>query len=135
MKILLETHKELSKNNFVFDVPIDVENRTMQYIEKSCTILEWLKENYIFTGNKKDYCTISDIYKNFKHSKHFDTLSREEKRKLTRTYFADYIKQNIKLKEFFMERYKDAYCVLKQWTHRDYNDDELIIYFFYTCLI
>ena len=77
-KILIDEHKKFYKqNNSILSMPQSIINRTNTYLEMSCNIVQWFKENYEECEN--EYVKILDIYDKFKKSEYFDEIPKIEK--------------------------------------------------------
>lgn len=124
IKILIEEHKKFKMKNFTFDIPKSVETRTNKYLEKSCVILEWFKENYIQTKNSNDYCKIMDIHNSFRGCEYYENLTKSEKLKYRKSHFLEYFKNNIVLKKMYRQKYKDHSNVIIFWRERTLDDPE-----------
>ncbi len=123
LKILMDEYKKYQKNNYIFIIPKSISERTTLYLEMSCNILQWFKDNYLFTENKNDICKIKDLYNDFVSSIYFINLTKNEKRKYNKTYFNNYISSN----PFFGKYYKLSHnhitnCIVG-WTKK--IDDDL----------
>ncbi len=42
-----------------------IEDRSKQYLELSCNIIEWFKENYKITDDIKDILKVKDLFDTF----------------------------------------------------------------------
>jgi phage/plasmid-associated DNA primase len=103
IKILLNSHIEYTINNFVLKVPATVKKRTQEYLEKSCDLLGWVRENYAITNDKNDIIKIKDLYEEFKGSEYWFNMSKIEKRKFNYTYFINYFSSNLVTKNFYQD--------------------------------
>jgi phage/plasmid-associated DNA primase len=82
IKILLNEHKKYYKiNKSILKMPKSIVERTQNYLEMSCNIVLWFKENYQNTNDEKDIIKIKDIYEKFSTSEYYFNLSKVEKRK------------------------------------------------------
>jgi len=110
MKILFNHNKNHYKNKL--KIPESVKKRTLKYIESSIEIFEWFNETFekIENYTENDYILISDINNALKISEYYQTISKLEKRKLTKE----------KLIKIFMENplYNKYYREEKN-THKD----------------
>lgn len=122
LKILFDTYKTYLKNKSILQIPPSIKERTQQYLELSCYILPWFKENYEKTSDK-EFIKIKDIYENFLTSNFFNNLSKPEKRKYNKTFFNEYFETNIFLRGFYAERYNNIRSVIRGWKLKT-NDDE-----------
>ena len=65
--------------------------------------------NYEYSDDKESVCKIKDIYSKFTQSSYYFNSTKAEKKKYTKSFFADYIKNNIFFREYFSlsgEKYK-----------------------------
>lgn len=113
LKILMNEHKKYYKlNNCILTIPKSVEDRTKAYLELSCNILQWFKDNYSVDDN--NVCKMKDIFDDFVKSIYYFNLSKMEKRKYNKSFFVEYFETNIFLRKHFI-KIRDAYCI-KGWT-------------------
>ena len=84
MKILFDQYKIYKKNNYIFNIPQSIKERTQLYLELSCNIVQWFKDNYQLTNDKNDTIKIKDLFEDFTNSEYYTNLSRNEKRKYNR---------------------------------------------------
>lgn len=101
IQILINAHINYVSNNCVLQIPESVKIRTNEYLEKSCNILGWFKENYSVTDNSNNIVTIKHIHDKFKESEYYVTLSKLEMRKYTYSYFIEYFKGNLVTKKCY----------------------------------
>ncbi len=103
LKILMEAYKKHKEYDYKLKIPKTIEERTSQYLELSCNILQWFKDNYELTNNEENICKMKDLYDDFSSSTYFHTLTKNEKRKYNKSYFNDYVTTN----NFFMKYHKE----------------------------
>lgn len=103
LRILINAHKKYSDRNYKFDIPETIRQRTAEYLEANCQLLEWFKDEYEITKEKNDILLIKDIYENFKFSEYYENLTKYEKRKLNYKYFIEYFSTNIVTKKNYKE--------------------------------
>ena len=118
-----EARKNYLQNNSILQIPESIKDRTQKYLELSCIILPWFKENYERT-NDKEFIKIKEIYDNFATSNFFYNLSKEEKRKYNKTFFNEYFETNIFLRGFYAERCNNIRSVIKGWKLKIENENE-----------
>ena len=124
LKILFEEHKKYLANNCKIILPKNIVERTNLYLELSCTILQWFKNNYkIFDKEGQNPIKIKDIHDSFSESEYFKDLSKSERRKYTKMYFADYFENNIFLRKYFRVRYSNLRSVILGWEKIAENND------------
>jgi len=127
LKILMNVYKEYKKDNYMFSIPKTIKERTAQYLEMSCNILQWFKDNYKQTGEKTDICKMRDLYDDFSSSNYFMNLTKNEKRKYNKTFFSDYVTNNSFLGKYYKMTHNHITNCLVGWKKNMDNDleDEL----------
>ena len=112
LKILFEHNKNHYKKQLI--IPEKVKKRTKEYIESSVEIFEWFNETFekIDNYNKEDYISISDINDILKISEYYQTLSKNEKRNLTKERLIKLFKNNPVYKNYYLDEIN---------THKDGN--------------
>jgi phage/plasmid-associated DNA primase len=121
--ILIEEHKKLKKNNYKLVMPKTINDRTQTYLELSCNIVQWFKDTYEFTDDSKKISKIKDVYDKFTQSDYFSNLSKADKRKYSKSYFTDYIQNNIFFKKYYVERTATVKNFIKNWIIKIGNDE------------
>lgn len=106
LQIVFDAYKNYSKRNFIFDVPKSIVERTYLYLEMSCGIMGWIKENYQVTNNVKDIVKLKDIFFKFKGSEYYFNLAKSDKRKYNVHYFYRQISENIFFSKYYVEKGK-----------------------------
>lgn len=109
LKILMNSYAEYKNNNNIFLIPQSIKERTTQYLEMSCNILQWFKDNYTYTGEKDAICKMKDLYGTFSSSSYYSNLTKNEKRKYNKTYFSNYVSNN----SFLIKYHKAVYDNIK----------------------
>jgi len=99
-QILIDSHHEYAADEFVFDIPDSIEERTWQYLALSSDIYQWFIDNYTKTHDKKDVYKLKDIYDEYKQSEDYGNLTKFEKKKYTEKHFKEYFAQCPFLEEF-----------------------------------
>jgi len=122
IKILFEQYKIYQKNKYILNVPQSIKDRTQLYLEMSCNIVQWFKDNYELTTDKNDYIQVKDIYAKFTQSEYYLNLPRNEKRKYNKSYFLEYYQTNIFFRKYFSERLNNIRSIVKFWKEK-INDD------------
>lgn len=100
LKILMREHAEYIKNNSTLNIPKSIADRTQAYLELSCNIVQWFKDNYELSDNN-DICKLKDIFEDFVKSPFYSNLSKSEKRKYNKSFFVEYFENNVFLKKYF----------------------------------
>jgi len=108
----------------MFNVPQSIKNRTQLYLELSCNIVQWFKENYKLTNEKNDTIKIKDLFDDFTHSDYHSNMNRHEKRKYNKSYFTDYIQSNIFFRKYYIEKSQYLRNYIREWKKKDYEDCE-----------
>ena len=123
-KILFEIHKNYKKNNYELKIADTIKKRTQSYLELSCNIIQWFKDNYELTEDKLNYIKIKNIYENFCQSEYLSNLSKTEKNKYNKKYFNEYFETNIFFKKYYSERYDNQRNVVRYWKIKNIDNDE-----------
>ena len=124
IKILIEEHKKYKRNNYCFNLHQSIIDRTKSYLEMSCQIVEWFKNEYTCTDNVKDILKIKDIFDNFSTSDYYANLSKVDKRKYNKTYFSNYLSTNIFFRDYYFARSNGIRNVIKKWIPNTNDDNE-----------
>jgi len=124
IKILLEQYKIYKNHKFSFNIPVTIKERTQLYLEMSCNIVQWFKENYELTTDKEDFVKVKDIYEKFAMSDYYVNLTKQEKRKYNKTYFTDYFQKNIFFRKYYVERTQSQRNFVKCWKEKQNIDCE-----------
>lgn len=127
LKILFNQHKKYYKeNNSILTLPRSISDRTKAYLESSCDIVQWFKDNYVETQDKKVICKIKDIYDIYVTSEYFFNLPKADKRKQTKSYFGEYVENNIFFRNYYKDRCNNIRNVLCGWEkiHDDLSEDK-----------
>lgn len=106
LQILINSHKKYAKNNYIFNIPETIRQRTAEYLESNCQLLEWFRDEYDITKDKNEVLLIKDIYENFKFSEYYENLTKYEKRKFNYKYFVEYFSTNIVTKKNYKETHE-----------------------------
>lgn len=101
LKILFEKYKDYKKNNYKFIIPESIKQRTQLYLELSCNILTWFKDNYDKTEDKNDVIKLKELFNDFKKSDYYHNLSKNDKRKYNYSFFENYFSTNIFFKNYY----------------------------------
>ena len=117
----MNTYKKYKHNNGNITFPTSIVERSARYLELSCNIVQWFRDNYEETHNN-EYVSIKDVYELFMSSNFINSLSRSERCKYTKKYFVEYIQNNIFFRKYYSERYDNIRSVIKGWKQKIYND-------------
>jgi len=104
--ILIDNFKTYKNNNNELFIPKKVRERTKNYLEKSILIMNFFNVNYEITNDNNFFVKIDDIINSYKESDDYKNLNKECKRKLTKEYFINFFKDNVKFNKLFCERKK-----------------------------
>jgi phage/plasmid-associated DNA primase len=77
LKILFEQYKKYKDNEYKFNIPDTIKQRTQLYLELSCNILTWFKDNYDKTETKIDIIKLEDLFSDFKESDYYYNLTKK----------------------------------------------------------
>ena len=102
LQILFHSYKKYKEVNYKLIIPETIKKRTEAYLELSCNILGWFKDNYELTEDKNDIIKMKDLFGNFKESEYYYNLSKQDKRKYNYTFFDNYFETNIFFKKYYV---------------------------------
>ena len=106
LKILFEKHKDFHKNKKLY-ICESIQKRTENYLEMSCNIISWFKDNYSLCDESSySYLKLSDLFNLFKQSDYYIHLISSQKRKYNLTYFKNYFIKDKYLRNYYHERKK-----------------------------
>ena len=117
LKILMNTYQKNKHTNGILVLPPSVIERSARYLELSCNIVQWFRDNYE-EGTSSEYVSIKDAYELFIGSDFISGLSRQERVKYTRKYFVEYIQNNIFFRKYYADRFNDVRTVIKGWKQK-----------------
>ena len=126
ISLLLDSYKKYQDNNYNFHIPQSVKERSRAYLEESCDLYVWFKENYEKTEDKNDIVKLKDVYDYFKTTEYFMNLSKPEKRKLNYQKFIEYFKTNLYTKKYYKEKYGNLSNFLYNFKQIQSNKDCII---------
>jgi phage/plasmid-associated DNA primase len=125
LKILMNEHYKFYKiNKSILIPPKSVNERSLLYLELSCNIVQWFKDNYVYTEDKNDIIKIKDLYAEFVISPYFANLTKAEKKKYNKSFFVDYIQSNLFFRKFYVERKNNIRNIILQWKKNDECENE-----------
>lgn len=125
LKILFSVYdNHINKNNEKIKVAKEIESRTNAYLERSCLILTWFKENYKLTDDKNELLTIGKIFDFFKEDEIYSNMSKYEKKTYNKKYFINYFENNIFTRKYFCGKYQGILYVMKRWIKIDNIDNK-----------
>jgi phage/plasmid-associated DNA primase len=118
---ILLNHKKLY-------IPSCITKRSKEYVMSSDDVYVWIKENYE-EGTMDDIVKAVDLYKEYTGSEAFLTMSKEEKRLMTKAKFFDLLKTSIAFKGKYFENRLEKNGVgfrdrLHGWKKKDQVDEE-----------
>jgi phage/plasmid-associated DNA primase len=135
--ILMEAYKGYEAAGFKLVLPEFIKQRTAEYLEQSCDILQWFVDHYqivkdtkntenVSQGcklkNLKPYVQIKDIYSSFRCSDHWSNMSKGQRNKYKLACFIDYFRTNIRMKKYYRDRYDNKRNCLLEW--KEWFEDE-----------
>lgn len=122
LRILFDEHKKYKQNNYCFDIPKVIMEKSQNYLEMSCNIVQWFKENYYITDNSDNIFKIKDLFNTFSHSDYYCNLTKAERRKYNKSYFKEYLQTNIFFRKYYFDRHKNVRSVIKYWKEKTDNE-------------
>jgi phage/plasmid-associated DNA primase len=123
-KILTNIHSIYKNNKYTLYIADTIKSRTNSYLELSCNILQWFKDNYRLTDDKSDFIKIKDVYDKFSNSDYMYNLSKTDKNKYNKKYFNEYFESNIFFNKYYADRYNDLRNVIRCWKIKNELDDD-----------
>jgi hypothetical protein len=124
LHILLNSFKQFKKNNFNFDIPKCVRDRTEEYLNKSFPILELFYKDYQHVDNNKSFIKLKEVTQNIINSEVYLNFDKKDKRKYNQQYIQEFLTK--KLGKYWKDRFKidsiDYRNVLTNF--RKINNDE-----------
>jgi phage/plasmid-associated DNA primase len=123
-KILTNIHSIYKYNKYTLNIADSIKSRTNSYLELSCNILQWFKNNYKLTDDKSDFIKIKDVYDKFSNSDYMYNLSKTDKNKYNKKYFNEYFESNIFFNKYYADRYNDLRNVIRCWKIKNELDDD-----------
>jgi len=87
-------------------IPDRIKKRTTEYMESNDELLQWIKEDYEYTGDDAHIIRLTDLYNDYKRSDAYRNLSRDEKRKKSKNKFKECLFSIKSIKKCYTDRYK-----------------------------
>ena len=113
----MDTYQKYKHTNGILVLPPSVIERSARYLELSCNIVQWFRDNYE-EARPSEYVSIKDAYELFISSDFISGLSRSERVKYNRKYFVEYIQSNIFFRKYYADRFNDVRTVIKGWKRK-----------------
>ena len=123
-KILCDYYYFYKNNNYILNIADSIKTRTKSYLELSCNILQWFKDNYELSNDKSTFLKIKNVFNNFSESKYFFNLSKYDKNKYNKKYFIEYFENNIFFRKYYSERYDNTRNVIRFWKIKNFDSDD-----------
>ena len=120
LKILMNTYHKYKHTNGDLVLPPSVIERSARYLELSCNIVQWFRDNYD-EASLSEYVSVRDVYELFTTSDFISGLARPERVKYTRKYFVEYIQTNIFFRKYYADRFNDVRTIIKGWKQKQSN--------------
>jgi len=117
LKILMNAYQKYKFANGTLVLPPSVVERSERYLELSCNIVQWFRDNYE-EGLSTDFVSVRDVYDLFITSEFINGLVRTGRAKYTKKYFVDYVQKNIFFSKYYADRYNTIRTVIKGWKQR-----------------
>lgn len=121
LKILMNTYQKYKYSNGNLVLPPSVVERSARYLELSCNIVQWFRDNYE-EATSSEYVSVKDAYELFIMGDFISGLARAERAKYTRKYFVEYIQNNIFFRKYYADRFNDVRTVIKGWRKRQQTE-------------
>ena len=124
IKILIEKHKNYINNNCELKIPDAIAERTNNYLQLSCNIISWFKDNYELTDKNEDIIKVKDIYMKFARSHNFEHMTKSEKKKYNKTYFLNYIETDKFFSKYYCAKTSTMRTFIKGWKYKFMDDSD-----------
>lgn len=121
MQILMNAYTRYRNNGSTLQMPDSIKKRTEQYLEMSCNLLQWFKDNYELS--ETDTIAFKDMFDLFKQSDFYINANKIEKRNFTKNKFYEYFQRNIFTRKYYKERYNNLRNILNCWKQKTHLDD------------
>lgn len=121
LKILMNAYKRYKNEDSTLKMPESIKKRTDQYLEMSCNLLQWFKDNYELSENET--ISFKEMYDLFKQSDFYINANKIEKRNYTKKKFYEYFQKNIFTRKYYKERHYNTYNILKGWKRKEILDE------------
>jgi hypothetical protein len=113
-KIIADRHKiYYHENNSIIKVSLSIIARTQNYLESCCDIVGWFKDNY--TEDNTKYCTMKDIYDDFKNNEIYIEMSRQKKENYSKIKFFELLRTNMFFKRYYKDTLGSTYNIINGW--------------------
>jgi hypothetical protein len=109
----MDSYKKYKIDGSVLKMPESIKQRTEQYLEKSCKLLEFFKSNFELSNG--DYIKIGDIFDKFKSTEFYINSPYYIRKKYTKQMFLEYFTTNIFTKKYYKDRHNNIRNVLLNW--------------------
>jgi phage/plasmid-associated DNA primase len=126
ISILINHYKIYKENNYNFHISQSVKERSRAYLEESCDLYVWFKENYEKTEDKNDIVKFKDAYDYFKTTEYYLNLSKQDKRMLNYQKFVEYFKTNLYTKKYYKDKTNTYNKILLYFKQKISNNDCII---------
>jgi phage/plasmid-associated DNA primase len=101
--ILLDYFEMFKTNNYQFDIPKCITDRTVEYMNESYPILKMMTD-IVRTGVETDTLTATEIYTSIKNSEYYQLISKMEKRRFTKPATIEFLKKHNLYSTSFYDR-------------------------------
>jgi hypothetical protein len=106
LQILLNSFKNLQKNNYSLTIPKVVAIRTQNYLNQSFPIFELFNTRYVKTGVKTDILKLKDAYGVLKNTDEFNDFTKEQKRKYNQKFFYEFFEKHRNFRGDYVDKCK-----------------------------
>ena len=105
LQILINSYKNLQKNEHVLKIPALVAKRTMNYLNQSFPILELFNDYYVKTTDRKTPLKLKDVYEKLKNTDTFYNFTKEQKRKYNLKNFYAFFETHRTFRGDYVDKY------------------------------
>ena len=127
LQILLNSFKNLQKNNYSLTIPKVVAIRTQNYLNQSFPILELFNTYYEKTGLKTDILKLKDAYSVLKNTDDFGDFTKEQKRKYNQKFFYEFFEKHRNFRSDYKDRYDNVRNVLLGYKKITYITEPTVV--------
>jgi phage/plasmid-associated DNA primase len=124
LDILIEYSNKFISNNEIFDVPLEIEERTSEYMKKNYPYLEYLDE--LCEKNENNFINLGEYYEKIKGMEIYLNMTKMEKREITLKKIIEFFEKN----KFTSKIYKDRYTYYDENKMRKNTTNVLLGYKF-----
>ena len=109
-------------------LPSEIVTNSIDYLQNSDVLSQWVNDSYEKTDNIKDYIKLKDVFNLFKDTEYFTDMKKSDKRVITYAYFQSKLQGNLFLSKLVKTNSDKTYCLYKYKVkiaekQKNFNDD------------